>query len=117
MNYADLFQAGSLVWPLTVILLSLVMLRALRDEVQPIFRGMRDALAIQATKNAMAWAMAVMIGISASMQALIDVSHQLNWFYLEALARVIGPGLIAVIALLRPSPSQPSSTNPPFPPK
>lgn len=121
---SDLFAAGSLVWPLTVILLALIMLRALGTEVQPIFRSMRDSLAQQAAKNAMAWAMIMMIGASASMQAMIDVCHTLGaltqpmswWFYLEAFARVVGPGLIAVIALLRPNPQSPP-TNPPFPPK
>jgi hypothetical protein len=111
----EYFQAGSLVWPLTVILLALVILRDFREEVQPIVRSMRDALAQQATKNAMAWAMAMMVGASASMQAMVDVFHQLNWYYGEAAARIIGPGLIAVIALLRNPPNSSPPTNPPFP--
>lgn len=114
MNYGELFQAGSLVWPLTILLILLIVLKALGSEVKPIFSGMRDQLALQASKNAMVWAMAMMMGLSASNQSLIDVSHQLGWFYVEAMARVVGPGLIAVIALLRPTPVS-STTTPPFP--
>ena len=121
MNYADIFEASSLVWPLCFLLISLLILRQLRDDVRPIFTGMVSALASQSQKNAMAWAIGMMLGTVASLQAVVEVAQQMHWLYIGALAKVMQPGLAAIIAYVTKSPigpaPQPSTTTPPFPPK
>lgn len=113
---AGIFAANSLVWPLSFILISLLVLRQLRDDVRPIFNGMVGALSTQATRNAVAWAVGIMMGTLASLQAMSEVAHQMQWPYIEALAKILQPGLAAVVAYIMASPTQkPSSTTPPFP--
>jgi hypothetical protein len=113
----EYFAANSLVWPLTVILLCLLILWRVGDELQPVFKGVVNQLATQSQKYALLWVTAAMYGALASMQALIDVAHQLEWYYLEAFARVVGPGIAAIVAYNRQPIEKSSSTptNPPFP--
>lgn len=118
MNPADYMAANSLVWPMTVLLLALLVLRQVQNEVKPILTGMVSGLAAQSSKNAANWAMACLMASAASMQALGEVATDLGWIYAAALAKVMQPGLVAVIAYVMRSPSQSSTpTVPPFPPK
>ncbi len=117
MNPADFMAAGSLVWPLTVLAVALFVLRQIEAEVKPIVTGMVTGLAAQSTRNASSWAMATLMASAASCQALGEVAADLNWVYLAAIAKVLQPGLVAVIAFVMRSPSQEPKpkTNPPFP--
>jgi len=118
MNYADIFSANSLVWPLCFLLLSLVLLRQLREDVRPIFRGMVGSLATQSSKNATAWALGMMVGTLGSLQALGEVADKMQWPYVSAFAKILQPGLAAVLGYIMASPAQKptvSSTNPPIP--
>ncbi len=112
MNYAEVFEANSLVRPLSFILIALILLRQLRDEVRPIFSGMIGTLAKQSSSNAVAWAVGIMMGTLASLQALGEVAQQLHWIYVAAFAKVLQPGLAGIVAYIMASPAQ----KPPTPP-
>jgi len=120
MNPADLMAANSIVWPLTVLLIMLFVLRQIESEVKPIVAGMVTGLAAQSTRNAASWAMAALMAAAASCQALGEVATDLGWIYAAAAAKVFQPGLVAVIAFVMRSPAQNAEakpkTNPPFAP-
>lgn len=114
----DFLAANSVVWPLTVLLIALFILRRVEAEVAPIVSGMIGGLAQQSAKNAANWAMALLMASAASCQALGEVATDLGWNYAAAAAKVMQPGLVAVIAFIMRSPaaSNPTgNTNPPFP--
>lgn len=113
MNYADIFEASSIIWPLTFILIALFILRQFRENVQPIVNGMVQTLAKQSTSNAVAWAVGLMMGTLASLQALGEVAQQMHWYYLAAFAKVLQPGLAGIVAYIMASPTQ----KPPSPPQ
>lgn len=117
MNYSDLFAANSLIWPLSFILIALILLRQLREDVRPIFRGMVGTLADQSSRNAVAWSLGLMMGTLGSLQALSEVAHQMEWKYLEAFAKVLQPGLAAIVSYIMASPAQkpPIVVSPPVP--
>lgn len=121
MSFADvittsgLFDASSVVWPLCFILISLVLLRQVRnDVVRPIFDGMTVTLAKQASTNAVAWGVGIMMGLLGSLQALGEVAQQMHWVYFAAFAKVLQPGLAAIVSYIMASPAQKTAdiTNP-----
>jgi hypothetical protein len=106
------------VWPMCFLLVAFVVLRRVKDSLDPIVQGMTGTLKVQATKYAMAWALACMYAAGASLQALGEVATQLGWVYVAAFAKVSQPGIIAVIAFVNKSPDvvmKPTETQPPFP--
>lgn len=110
----DPFAAGSLVWPLTVLTIALVILRKVDAEMRPIVSGMVSGLAAKSARNAENWALAALMASAASCQALGEVATDLGWGYVAAAAKVLQPGLVAVIAFVMRSPAQSATTNPPF---
>lgn len=103
-----------LVWPLCFLLIALLVLRRLKNSVEPIFTGMAGTLKVQATKYAMAWALAMMYASAASLQALGEVATSLGWVYVAAFAKVTQPAVVAVIAFVNKAPevvSRPSGTT------
>lgn len=117
----DPFAAGSLVWPLCFLLVSLIVLRQLRDDVRPIFVNVVAGVAKNAQGNAIFYALAMMIGTLSSLQALADVAREMHWGYVEAFAKILQPGLAAVVGLMMRTPGNisvataPTGTEPPFP--
>lgn len=113
MNYAEIL--ATLVWPLICLILALVLIRHVRADVQPIMIGIVKGLAAGSSKNPLFYAMAWMIGMSASLGALADVAHAFGWKYVEAFARVAQPFFVGVIAYVikPPSPSIADTNNPP----
>lgn len=116
MTTEGIFAANSLVWPLSFILIALLLLRQLRDDVRPIFTGMIGSLAKQSTSNAVAWAMGIMMGLLGSLEALGEVAQQMHWLYLAAFAKVLQPGLAAVVSYIMASPAQKPPATPATPP-
>lgn len=112
MNSADFMAANSLVWPITVLLITLFVLRQIEQDVKPIFAGMVRGLAAQSTSNAASWAMAILIASGASCQALGEVATELGWIYVAAIAKVFQPGIVALIAYVMRSPVQSENTQP-----
>lgn len=118
MTSPDPFAAGSIVWPLTVLTIALVILRKVDAEMRPIVSGMVSGLAAKSARNAENWAMAALMAAAASCQALGEIATDMQWAYVAALAKVMQPGLVAVIAFVMRSPAQSAlPTNPPFPAK
>jgi signal transduction histidine kinase len=117
-NYADIFEASSIIWPLCFLLIILFVLRQVRDDVKPIFQGMIGTLATQSQSNAVGWALGILIATLGSLQALGEVAHAMNWKYIEAAAKVLQPGLAALLGYIMASPAQKAKigqTNPPIP--
>lgn len=103
---------GANIWPLSFLLVAFVILRQVGDEVSPIFKGITAALASQSKQNALAWAMAMMLGTVASLQAVVEVAAQMHWVYVGAFAKVLQPGLAAIIAYITKSPlNQPTKPD------
>lgn len=106
------------VWPLAFLFVFLVLLKAFRQEVQPLFLVVRDGLKVQAGRNSVAWAVGGMVGTLASLQAMSEVGESMHWPYVAAGAKILQPGLAAVLGYIMKSPSQQvatGTTNPPFP--
>lgn len=117
----DPLAAGSLVWPLCFLLVSLIVLRKLREDVRPIFVNVVAGVAKNAQGNALFYAMAMMIGTLSSLQALADVAREFHWMYVSAGAKILQPGLAAVVGLMMRTPGNitvpaGSPTTPPFSP-
>lgn len=116
MNYADIFEASSIVWPLSFLLIMLILLRQLREDVRPIFIGMVGTLAKQSTSNAVSWAIGLMMGLLGSLEALGEVAQAMHWTYLAAFAKVLQPGLAAIVGYIIASPAQKPPATPSVPP-
>lgn len=105
------FEASSVVWPLCFLLISLLVLKQVRDDVRPIFRGIIGGLAVRAQNNAVEWAMLLAVATLGSTQALIDVAHTNGWVFVESFAKVATPFLAGIVAGARISPlTQPPTT-------
>lgn len=116
MNYADIFNAlvlmlASNVWPLTGLLIALLILKKIKDDVRPIFLKMVDPLARQAQSNAVAWAVGILLAILSMLGALTEVAQQQGWVWVGIACKVLGPPIATIVALTRQSPA-----NPPPPP-
>lgn len=115
MIFADIFAANSLVWPLAFLLISLLILKQVKDDVRPIFLGMVAPLAKQAQTNAVAWTVGLMLGVLSSLGALTEVATTMHWTYVAIGCKVLGPGLATIVALIKQSPVAPVAL-PPTPP-
>lgn len=103
------------IWPLSFLLVALVILRRIRDDVRPIFLGMVAPLTKQAQTNAVAWTVGIMLGILSSLGALTEVANTQHWVFVANFCKVLGPGLATIVALIKQSPMPPpSQTTPPF---
>lgn len=128
MNLWDFFTefGSSLLWPLTVILILLVVLREAWEELRPIFVSMVNGLAKSAAANANLVGLALLFGVSASLSAFWDVFHaldrkslmEMSWHqYLSLWTKVWNPFIVAFLAKMLPAPPKTNETQPPFPPK
>ena len=109
------------VWPLAFVLVSLFILRQLRDEVRPIFINVVGGVASNAKQYSLMYAMAFIYASAASLQALAEVATSFGWVHVAAFAKVAQPGIVAIIAYVTKPPSftqaapdKPTPTNPPF---
>lgn len=126
MNGADLQQ---FMWPLTAILIALLLFRQLRTDTSPIIKSVVSGLSQSAAKNATQYAIAIGFGLSASLSAFYDVFnnltqadvHAMSWHGYAALwTKVLNPFIVAILAYATQSNSKapgwtkPGETNPPF---
>jgi hypothetical protein len=73
---------------------------------------MVNGLADRADGNAMAFGLAMGYGLSASLSALAEQATALNWLILAALAKVINPFIVGVLAFTaRGAGSQPQGPH------
>ena len=66
--------------------------------MRPVVVKMVEGLATKADSNAMAFGLAMGYGLSASLSALAEQATALNWLILAALAKVINPFIVGVLA-------------------
>lgn len=101
------FVADSIVWPLTVLLIFLIVLWRVQQDVRPIFIAVRDGVAKEAGNNSAAYAIAIMFGLTAAASAFIDVFQHLTAEALAAMSwhqyatlwvKVLNPFGVAVLA-------------------
>lgn len=104
MNPSDALAANSIVWPLCFLLFGLLVLRQVRDDVRPIFRGIVGGLAAKAQSNAVQWAIGLMMATLGSMQALISVAQKMGWVYVEMIATIAAPFIATLVTLSMKSP-------------
>lgn len=122
-----------IVWPLVVILIVLLVLREFRDATKPIFLGIVNGVAKDASSNAKSYLVCLMFGMSASLSAFWDVFHgldattiqMLTWVQILALcSKVANPFIVAALAYATqngftkstPATVPPTPSNPPFTP-
>lgn len=99
--------AFQLVWPMVFVLVALVVTRRLATDIRPIFINIVTGVANGAKTNYMAYGIAFLFGLSASLSAFVDVfkdlSHQayatLSFHqYLVMWAKVLNPFIVAILA-------------------
>lgn len=115
MTSPDPFAANSFVWPLTVLVFALFILRKVEAEVKPIVTGMVSGLAAKSARNSEFWFLGCIMALAASCQSIGEVAADLGWVYVVAGAKVMQAPLVTIIALMTKLPSQSAQTNPPFP--
>lgn len=98
--------ANSLVWPLSFLLVALLVLRQVREQLEPITTGVVRGLSSHAQRYALGYALACLYASAASLQALADEATRLGWLYVAAAAKVIQPGAVAIIAYVTKAPTQ-----------
>ncbi len=109
------------VWPMSFVLITLFLMRKVGNDIQPVMRGVVDGVAKNAKQYALMYAMAAIYASAASLQALGEVATSFGWVYVAAIAKVLQPGIVAVIAYVTKPPSftqaidKPNGTNPPIP--
>lgn len=90
---------------LAVALAFLVIYRA-GERVKRIGDAVEQGLVKDAVSNYKGYAMAAMYAGAASLQALSDVATSMGWHKTAAAAKVVQPGLVAVIAYVNKSPTE-----------
>lgn len=117
---ADMLQ---IIWPLVFLLIMLIVIRQVRDDVNPIFKSVIGGLAQDAGRNAKQYAIAIGFGLSASLSAFVDVFKELDaaavtslgWHQYAALwAKCFNPFIVAVLAYATQSSFKPGGTAAPF---
>lgn len=111
MNFAETLP---LVWPLTFLLLALIVLRKVGDDMRPVFVGVVGGVAQNAKQYSLMYAMGALYATGSSLQALGEVATSFQWIYVAAFAKVAQPGVIAIIAYVTKPPAitQVAPTNP-----
>lgn len=102
MNFTQCFP---LVWPLTFLLLALIIIRKIGDDMRPVFVGVVGGVAQNAKQYSLMYAMGALYATGASLQALGEVATQFEWVYVAAFAKVAQPGVIAIIAYVTKPPA------------
>ncbi len=101
------FAADSVVWPLTILLIALCILRKVEQDVRPIVVSMTRGLARQAETNAAPYAIALLFGVTAAASAFIDVFQAmdadriaaLSWHqYATLWVKIANPFFVAILA-------------------
>lgn len=123
MNYETISDIAPFAWPLIIVLILLVILRKIESTVNPIIVGVVGGLASQAQKNALGYGLAIGYGLSASLQALAEQATILHWVIIAAMAKVLNPFIVAMLAyaanneIAKKGPPAPKSgeSQPPFP--
>lgn len=124
------FDPSQFIWPLVALLAAVYFSRKVATDVRPIFINVINGVASGAKTNWMAYGIAILFGLSASLSAFIDVfkdmSHQAfasmsMHQYLALWGKVLQPFIVAILAYATqnkfkaPAPPASSVSAPPFP--
>lgn len=113
MNASDILAANSLVWPLCFLLFGLLVLRQVREDVRPIFRGIVSGLAAKAQSNSVQWGIGLLMATLGSMTATIEVAHAMGWVFIEMGAKIATPFIATLVTLSMKSPIREPQDLPP----
>lgn len=118
MNADTFLDLAPFAWPLVVALVLLYLLKRVSNEVQPIVVNVVNGLAKQAQSNALGYGLAIGYGLSASLQSLAEQATLLHWVVVAAMAKVINPCIVAMLAYaakseISPRPVTPATTADP----
>jgi len=112
------------VWPLIVLLILLIIIRKIESTINPIVVNVVNGLANQAGSNALTYGLMIGYGLSASLQSLAEQATILHWVTLAAMAKVINPCIVAMLAFAAkndlgiarklPPANKAGETTPPF---
>jgi hypothetical protein len=111
-----------LVWPAAFLVIAIILIWKVGDDVNPIVKGMVGGLSDHASRYATAYAFGGLLAVAASLQELAAIAVDMKWVYVAAAAKVLQPGLVAVIAFVRtpapttPKPNAPAAPAAPSPP-
>lgn len=89
------------IWPFIPLLLAVFLFWAaysIRRDVQPIMVNVIGGVAKSAGTNAVACAIAIGFGLSASLEALSEQATALHWLLIAAFCKVANPFIVAVLA-------------------
>jgi hypothetical protein len=96
--------------PLVVGLFFLGFIVAAILALRPVIAKMVAGMADKAAGNPLAFGLALGYGLSASLSALAEQATALNWLILAAMAKVVSPFIVGVLAFTaRPAGNHPSS--------
>ncbi len=84
--------------PLAIIFLGLLLLRRADAVVQPIVINVVNGLAKQAGSNSLFFGLMIGYGLSAGLQSLAEQATILKWLVIAALAKVLNPIIVAMLA-------------------
>lgn len=92
------------IWVLVGLLISLTIVKRVRDDIRPIFVAIVGPLAKNAGSNAIVWAQGILLAILSLLGALSEVAVTMHWIYIGILCKVSGPPIATIIALTKQSP-------------
>jgi len=94
--------------------ITVALIFVIRDAVRPVVVAVVSGLIGHATKYATGYAFGMLLATAASLQELAAIATDNHWTYVAAAAKVLQPGLVAVIAYIRPAPAPaPAQQNQP----
>jgi hypothetical protein len=112
MNVIEIAAAvAPFAWPLVFLLVLLLTLRALAKDLQPMKEAVVSGLTKSASTNAVFYVTAGLLAALGSLGALREVADEQKWIYVSAAAKVLQPGIAAIVGLLKLGPSALNPTN------
>ncbi len=112
MSFADTIP---LVWPLAFVLVALFVMRKVGDDLRPIVNGVVGGLAKNASQHALGYAMASLLATLGCLQELAAVATDFHWVYVAAFAKVLQPGLAAIVGYVIKPPAFTQAKDPVLP--
>lgn len=116
MSYDDAITIAPLAYPLTFLLGMLIIARKAESTFNPIVVKVVNGLADNAGSNALTYGLMIGYGMSAALSALAEQADKLGWVVIAAMAKVVNPFLIGMLAFAAKNnfgnpPSKPSNPS------
>lgn len=101
------------IWLLGGLMISLLILKKVKDDVRPIFIALVDPLKKNASSNAVQWAQGILLAYLSLLGALAEVSITMHWVLAGIFCKLSGPPVATIIALVNKSPISQQANTPP----